>query len=44
MVSKISGTILDEKSNNHMHILGDAVQVGNLKKVGWSAYDPAFSI
>ena len=27
------------KKDDHVHILGDAAQVGNLKKAIWSAYD-----
>lgn len=38
------GTPLAEKSEKHIHILGDAEKVGNLKTVIWSAYDLAYSL
>lgn len=31
------------ESSDHIHVLGDAAKVGNLKTVIWSAYDLAFS-
>lgn len=32
------------ESSEHIHILGDAAKVGNLKSVIWGAYDLAFSL
>ena len=34
---------LCEKSE-HIHVIGDAAKVGNLKTVIWGAYDLAFSL
>lgn len=42
-VGYVPGTPLAEESSEHVHILGDAAKVGNLKNVIWSAYDLAFS-
>jgi 2-enoate reductase len=38
------GTPLAEKGGGHVHIVGDALKVGNLMHVIWRAYDVAFSI
>lgn len=43
-VGYVSGTSLAKESSEHVHILGDAAKVGNLKSVIWGAYDLAFSL
>ena len=41
-VGYVPGTSLAKESSEHVHILGDAAKVGNLKSVIWGAYDLAF--
>ena len=43
-VGYTAGTPLIEKETEHIHILGDAAKVGNLKSVIWGAYELAFSL
>ena len=43
-VGYVPGTSLVKESSEHVHILGDAAKVGNLKNVIWGAYDLAFSL
>lgn len=43
-VGYISNDSLFSKSSEHLHLLGDAAKVGNLKSVIWGAYELAFSL
>lgn len=43
-IGYVPGTDLLEKEMDHIHIIGDAKKVGNLKNVIWSAYDLAYSL
>ena len=36
--------LVTEDKNSNIHIIGDALKVGNLKTVIWGAYDLAFKL
>lgn len=39
-----SAPLTQEDKKNHVHVVGDAAKVGNLKSVIWGAYDLAYSL
>lgn len=43
-IGYISGSPFDDKAGKHVHIIGDAAKVGNLKTVIWGANDLALTI
>ncbi len=43
-VGYVSENSLVPEKDKHVHVLGDAARVGNLKTVIWGAYDLAFSL
>ena len=42
-IGYIAGTAFDTQKKEHLHVLGDAAKVGNLKSAIWAADDLAFS-
>lgn len=43
-IGYVPNAALASESSEHVHILGDAAKVGNLKSVIWGAYELAFSL
>ena len=39
-----STPLVAEDEKNHIHVVGDALKVGNLKNVIWKAYELAFKL
>ena len=38
-IGYVAGSPFDDKAGEHVHIIGDAAKVGNLKSVIWGAND-----